>query len=70
MLKLEKVLVAASLFLSLLPFAGYQSGRERWAMLTDAPVVATASAVVGIVMWTVYFTMKRRTAKRCATSSL
>ena len=62
----QQVLLAASLFFSLLPFAGYQSGGSRWAMLTEQPVIAAASAAVAVVMWSVYFAGKRRAGLKIA----
>jgi hypothetical protein len=59
MLKARQILLPVALFFTLLPFAGYQSGREQWAMLSDFPAGAIASAVVALAMWLAYATARR-----------
>jgi len=57
--KAQQILLPVALFFTLLPFAGYQSGRHQWAMLSDFPAGAIASAVVALTLWLVYATRPR-----------
>ena len=57
--KTRQILLPVALFFTLLPFAGYQSGRHQWAMLSDLPAGAIASAVVALAMWLAYATTRR-----------
>jgi anti-sigma factor RsiW len=60
MLKLRSVLMAIAIFFTLLPMAGYQIGRHRWAMLSDFPAGAVACGVIALGTWVAYFSMKRK----------
>ena len=60
MLKTRSILLAVALFFSLLPLAGYQVGRHRWAMLSDFPAGAIACGVLAVATWVIYFAVNRR----------
>ena len=60
MWKLENFVMAVALFFSLLPLAGHDTGRHRWAMLSDAPASAAASLVVAAIAWAAYAALRRR----------
>ena len=60
MRKLENMVMAVALFFSLLPLAGYETARHRWAMLSEAPVGAEASLVVAAAAWAAYAALRRR----------
>jgi hypothetical protein len=60
MLRAQRILLAAAMFFSLLPLAGYQVGRHRWAMLSDFPAGAIACAVLAVATWVIYFVLRRK----------
>ena len=60
MRNLQNTLLPVALFFSLLPLAGYDSGRDRWAMLSDFPAGAIACGVLAAATWIIYFAIKRR----------
>jgi hypothetical protein len=64
MSKVENILVAVALFFSLLPFAGYETARHRWAMLSGAPTGALTSGVVAAAAWLGYLALRRRLRSR------
>ena len=60
MLRLRSFLLPVALFFTLLPLAGYQSGRHQWAMLSDFPAGAMASGALALTAWSLYFLVKRK----------
>ena len=60
MLRLRSILLAVALFFSLLPLAGYDVGRHRWAMISDFPAGAAVCVVLGLAAWGAYFAVRRR----------
>jgi ferric-dicitrate binding protein FerR (iron transport regulator) len=53
-------LLGLALFFTLLPMAGIQTGRVRWALWWDFPAGAVASLVVASILWIACVAHRRR----------